>query len=589
MEKINFYEFRIKFRFFLRKTLLFLAIISIISLIAEYGFYLPQNYIDLNRLLQKIILYGFLFHTIIKVILYINDLKFLKSHIFEMLIALLIFLHISSPSMIESIFKYFNPYLSPESIASLYIILSQLLVIFNLIIGGVKYSQKIMIANIQPTTLMVISFGIIILLGTLLLLLPKATVNGISIVDALFTSTSAVCVTGLIVVDTSTYFTTFGKTIILLLIQIGGLGIMTLTTFIAFIIGDSAQLKHYSAIKTLLGEENIGRIKNTIFVIGLTTFFIEGLGAFSIYEFLDPNLFKHNGERLYFAVFHSVSAFCNAGFSLTKDNLADVYLKYDVGLLSTIMFLIILGGLGFPVLSNLGKKYLLFRFKRRRIHLSLHTKLALITSALLIIVGTFFFFVLEYNKTLKDYSLSYQIIYSLFHSISARTAGFNTLDIGSFASSTMFIFVILMWIGASPMSTGGGIKTTTFAVSLLNIYSIASGREKLEMFKRQISDISITKAFSTVILSVSYIAFAIFLLLLTENFKFDDILFEVVSAVGTVGLTRGITPFLSIFGKIVIIISMFFGRIGLFSIFLILIREKPKGKYEYAKEDIIIM
>ncbi len=590
MMQFNFYEFRIKSRIFLRKTLLFLAIISIISLIAEYGFYLPQNYIDLNRLLQKIILYGFLFHTIIKVILYINDLKFLKTHIFEILIALLILFHISFPSIVESIFIFFNPYLSTESITGLYIILSQLLVIFNLIIGGVKYSQKLMVTNIQPTTLMVISFGIIILLGTLMLLLPKATVNGISLIDALFTSTSAVCVTGLVVVDTSTHFTTFGKTIILLLIQIGGLGIMTLTTFIAFVIGNSTQLKHYSAIKTLLGEENIGKIKSVIFIIGLTTFLIEGIGAFSIYNFLDPRLFKHDGERLYYAIFHSISAFCNAGFSITKDNLADVYLKYNVGLLFTIMFLIILGGLGFPVLSNLGKKYLLFKFKNRRIrNLTLHTKLVLVTTFILIIIGTLFFFILEHNKTLKDYSLPYQIIYSLFHSISARTAGFNTLDIGSFAYSTMFILVILMWIGASPMSTGGGIKTTTFAVSLLNIYSIASGREKLEMFKRQISDISITKAFSTVILSVSYIALAIFLLLLTENFKFDDILFEVVSAVGTVGLTRGITPFLSIFGKIVIIISMFFGRIGLFSIFLILIREKPKGKYEYAKEDIIIM
>jgi len=588
--KSYFLRVRTKVRLFLRKTLLLLAVISIISLISEYGFYLSSDIININRIIQKIVLYGFLIHTLIKVLLFINDLKFLKNHLMEITIALLILLHITSPLQIEAFLRYFNPYLSAESITNLYLVITQLLVIFNLMAGGIKYSQKIMQMNIQPMFIMVLSFGMIIIIGALLLMMPKSTVQGISFIDALFTSTSAVCVTGLTVVDTSTCFTTLGKTIILFLIQIGGLGIMTLTTFIVFLMGSSTKLKEYSAIQTLLGEENMGRIKRAIFVIGASTLVIEAMGAFSIYEFLHPALFKDNGERIYFAVFHSVSAFCNAGFSLTNDNIANVYLRYDTGILLTIMILITIGGLGFPVISNLGYKFSLARIKDKKIRkLSVHSKLVLITSAALVIAGAAFFFFLEYNRSMVTYSLPYKILVSFFHSVSLRTAGFNTLDIGSMATSTMFIMVILMWIGASPGSTGGGIKTTTFAVSLINIFSIASGREKAEMFKRQISEISITKAFSTIILSVSFISFALFLLLLTEPFKFEDLLFEVVSAVGTVGLSRGITPMLSFPGKIIILLAMYFGRIGLLSMFLILVRQRPKGKYEYAKEDIMII
>lgn len=585
-----FLRIRNRVRNILRKTLLILALISIVSLISEYGFYLSKDVIDLNRILQKIILYGFLIHTITKISLFINDLKFIKSHLGEIIIAVLITLHLSLPNTIQNFLRYFAPFLSTESITNFYLVITQILVIFNLIIGGVKYSQKIMLLNIQPITLMVISFAIIILFGTFLLLLPKSTTNGISFIDALFTSTSAVCVTGLIVVDTANAFTTLGKTIILFLIQIGGLGIMTLTTFIAFLMGSSGRLKEYSAIQTLLGEENLGRIRNTIFIIGISTFAIEAIGAFSIYEFIDASFFRNEGERIYFALFHSISAFCNAGFSIDSQGLLNPNLKFNSGLLLTVGSLIVLGGLGFPVISNLGKKFSLARFKDKRLRtLSIHSKLVLITSGILILVGTFFFFILEYERTLQNFSIPYKFLVALFHSISARTAGFNTVDMGSMATSTMFIMVILMWIGASPGSTGGGIKTTTFAVSFINIFSIASGRERAEMFKRQISEISVIKAFSTVILSVSFIAFTIFILLLTEPFKFEDLLFEVVSAVSTVGLTRGITNLLSDPGKIVIILSMFFGRIGLLSIFLILIKRKPRGKYDYAKEDIMII
>jgi potassium uptake TrkH family protein len=591
LEKIKKFVLNIRtsIRVFLRKILLVLAIISIVSLIIEFGFYAPKGVSSINRFVQQIILYAFLFHSLMKVILFINDKIFLKNHLGEIFITILIILYISSPLKVEMFFKIFNPNFTTEAITSLYIVTTQLLVIFNLIIGAIKYSQKIMNLNIQPILLMVISFGLIIVMGTLLLLLPKSTIKNISLMDALFTSTSAVCVTGLTVVDTATYFTTTGKTIILLLVQIGGLGIMTLTTFIALLMGNSTQLKEYSAIKTLLGEGNIGKIKNSIFAIGLSTFLIELVGAIFIYELIDPTLFKHNGERIYFAVFHSVSAFCNAGFSLTSDNVIHSYFQFNSGIMLTLMLLIILGGLGFPVISNLGKKFSIFNLKNRnKRKLTFHSKLVLITSLLLIVLGAMLFFTLEYNNSMQQYSFSHKIFISIFHSVSSRTAGFYSVEITKLANSTLFIIIILIWIGASPASTGGGIKTTTFAVSLINILGIASGRNRAELFNREISELSVTKAFCTIILSASYIAFALFLLLLVEPYEFEHLLLEVISAVGTTGISANITPALSLPGKFIIMISMFFGRIGLLSMFLIIVPQKTKGKYRYAQEDIIV-
>jgi Trk-type K+ transport system membrane component len=374
-----------------------------------------------------------------------------------------------------------------------------------------------------------------------------------------------------------------------LLVQIGGLGIMTLTTFIAFLMGNSTRLKEYSAIKTLLGDENVGRIKNSIFAIGLSTFLIELVGAISIYQFIDPTLFKHDGERIYFAAFHSISAFCNAGFTLSKGSVMHNYFQFNSGIMITLMLLVILGGLGFPVISNLGKKFYIFNVKNKnKRRLTFHSKLVLITSFSLIVIGAIFFLVLEANNSLQHYSFSHKIFMSIFHSVSVRTAGFYSVEFTKLANSTLFILIILMWIGASPASTGGGIKTTTFAVSLINIFGIASGRNRAEIFKREVSELSITKAFCTVILSISFIAVALFLLLLVEPYKFEHLLLEVISAVGTTGISSNITPLLSLPGKFIIMVSMFFGRIGLLSMFLIIVPQRPKGTYRYAQEDIII-
>jgi trk system potassium uptake protein len=573
----------------LRSVLVILTFLAVFSLIGEYGFYLSSEMIKIARIITYLVLYGFLVHTILRILIDKNPIEFIKHHRFEFAIALLIFLQILFPEKISSILLYLNPHLSTDTVAFIYIIITQLLVIFRIILGVISYSRKILLFNIQPTLLIAVSFLLIILAGTFLLLLPRSTYTGITFLDALFTSTSAVCVTGLIVVDTAGYFTPVGHTIILGLIQVGGLGIMTLTTFISIFMGGSTQLKEYSTIQNILGEENLGNIKKTIRNIAIVTFAIEILGSISIYQSLNASQFKNASDHLTFSIFHSVSAFCNAGFSLTKENLANPNLQYNYGILFTIMAMIVIGGIGFPVIVNL-LKYFTSVSKRTRVknRLTTHTKIVLITTFFLIFFGTIFIFFLEKGNAFKWLSLDQQIIASLFHSISARTAGFNSVDISSLSVQASFILMILMWIGASPASTGGGIKTTSFALAFINLYAIASGRKNVNIFKKQIPDIALTKAFSTIILSITYLGMVIFLLLLTEKLKFEDIIFEAISALGTVGLSTGITPLLSDVGKGIIILTMFIGRIGLFTFFLIIIRRKSEGRFEFTQDNILI-
>jgi trk system potassium uptake protein len=573
----------------LRSVLVILAFLAIFSLISEYGFYLSTEMTKIARIINLIVLYGFLIQTTIRILIDKKPFGFIKYHRFESAIAILIFLQILFPVQISSILLYFNPHLTTDTVAFIYIIITQLLVILRIILGIINYSRKILLLNIQPSLLIAVSFLLIILSGTFLLLLPRSTYTGLTFIDALFTSTSAVCVTGLIVVDTAGYFTPVGHAIILGLVQVGGLGIMTLTTFISIFMGGSTQLKEYSTIQNILGEENLGNIKKTIRNIAIVTFIIELIGSISIYLSLNPSQFQNDYDHLTFSIFHSISAFCNAGFGLTKENLANPNLQYNYGILFTIMGLIVIGGIGFPVIVNL-LKYFTSLSKRARVknRLTTHSKIVIITTMFLILFGTIFIFFLEKGNAFKLLSLDQQIIASLFHSISARTAGFNSVDVSLLSIQSSFILMILMWIGASPASTGGGIKTTSFALAFLNLYAIASGKKNVNIFKKQISDLALTKAFSTIILSITYLGMVIFLLLLTENLKFEDIIFEAISALGTVGLSRGITPLLSDMGKGLIILTMFIGRIGLFTFLIITIKRKSIGRYEYTQENILI-
>lgn len=434
-----------------------------------------------------------------------------------------------------------------------------------------------------PVQTMVIGYGAIILAGTLLLTLPIASTleGGLSVVDALFTATSAMAVTGLIVVDTAKDLTTFGQVVILLLIQIGGLGLMTISTFFAVMTGRRIGLKERLTIMTDLGQFYISGMVKLVRKILLMTFAIEGIGALLL--FLRFNGSMPLGRAIYFGVFHSISAFCNAGFALFSDNLEGFIGDPLVNLVIAGLF--ILGGLGFVVISEL------YNFKHG-FRLSLHTKLVLRITLILILVGTVVIFLLEIGNpsTLKDLSMGSKVLAAFFQAVTPRTAGFNTLPMANFRSYTLFFIMILMFIGASPGSTGGGIKTTTFGAIIMEARALILGSEDLEVEGRRLPIITVLNAFVIAFLSISLIAIVLFILLITEDASPLELAFETVSAFGTVGLSTGITPHLGVIGKLALAFTMFSGRLGPMTIALAVgtRMQKRKLRYRYPEEKIMI-
>lgn len=479
---------------------------------------------------------------------------------------------------------------------SVYIVL-----ILALIVEVSTSSLQLSNRNTNPGLLFASSFLFIIVMGTGLLLLPNATYTGIGFTDAFFTSTSAVCVTGLIVVDTATYFTPLGKVFIIILIQIGGLGIMTFTSFFGYFFKGGSPFSHQFLLKDLINEEKLGEIFNTLLKIITITLAIETVGAVIIYSTLDPTLFSENYSIIGFSAFHSISAFCNAGFSTLSGNLYQPGFRFNYNLHYIIGVLIILGGLGFPIVFNYYRllshffknKYLQITTKCRYVHMpniiNVNTRLVVITTMFLLVTGFAFFMFSEYDHSLKGLSMSGKVAGAFFGAVTARTAGFNTVDMSVFAPATILVYLFLMWVGASPASTGGGIKTTTFAVAVLNFISMAKGKERIEIFSRELSDDSGRRAFSVIFLSLLVIGMAVLLLAVTDgNLDLTKIIFEVFSAFGTVGLSLGITAQFSLAGKWILIVTMYLGRVGTLTILVGIFRKMRSSRYNYPLENIMI-
>ena len=466
-------------------------------------------------------------------------------------------------------------------------------------ISGIQLNWRYKHAN--PATIFILSFALLIGAGAFLLMLPRATHSGIRFIDALFTSTSAVCVTGLIVVDTGSYFTIFGQTIIMFLIQAGGIGIMTFTSFFAYIFMGGSSYQNLLLLGNLTNENKIAEVLGTLKKIVFFTFFVELIGFVLIYTNIKSSSGLKPDDALFFSAFHSISAFCNAGFSTLSNSFYDIGFRFDYLLQLTIASLFIIGGIGFPVIINLYtwmKKLLINRFlrlnKRREIihqvHVfTLNTKLVVYTTLLLLIIGTVMFYALEYHNTLAEHKGMGKIVTAFFGAATPRTAGFNTVDISALHIPTLMFIILLMWIGASPASTGGGIKTSTFALAILNVFSLVRGKGKVELGRRQILDTSIMRSFAFMFLSLFTIGLIIFLLFITEPEKKDsDLIFEVFSAFGTVGLSTGITHDLSVAGKYIITMTMFVGRVGALT-FISSVVKKSTGKlYQYPVEGILI-
>lgn len=452
---------------------------------------------------------------------------------------------------------------------------------------------------LNPAQLFVISFILIILFGAFLLMTPRASNGGLSFVDALFTSTSAVCVTGLIVVDTGSYFTDFGQFVILLLIQIGGLGILTFASYFSYFFKGGSTYENQLALSDMTNSSKLGEVFSTIKSILLITFGIELISAMLIYSSLDSGFFPSESRKIFFAVFHSISAFCNAGFSTLPLGLYEVDFRFNYIMQVVIILTFVLGGLGFSIVENLisfasYKLRTIFSFGKLRTTyrpwvLNLNSRITLITTLSVTVVGFFGFFVLEYHNTMAEHEGIGKVVTALFGATTPRTAGFNTIDMASMLFPTTMLVFLLMWIGASPASTGGGIKTSTFAIATLNILSLAKGKSKIEVYRREIADVSVRRAFATISLSLIVIGFGIMLIsVFDEEKSLIDIGFECFSAFSTVGLSLGITASLSDMSKLVLTLIMFIGRVSMLTLLIAVFRKERYKYYKYPTEEIVI-
>ncbi len=481
--------------------------------------------------------------------------------------------------------------------------------IYKLILyGGVVFfffselsyiTRSVFTLKLNPHLLFVSSFFVLIVFGALLLHLPNATYKGLSFLDALFTATSAVCVSGLSVADLATEFTTFGQIIILLLVQVGGLGIMTFAGMLSYAMAGSMSLKHQFAFKDMFqGSANIVRLVSRIVWVSL---FFELIGAVMIYFTVDHTQFERKIDQVFFSIFHSISAYCNAGFSTLEGGLYHPALRFNYSLHFVIALLVILGGIGFPIVFNL---FTFIRIKTKNLWWKLQhnakriyqprlvtatVRLSLVTTGVLLLVGFISFFLLEYNGSLIEHpSWTGKLVTSFFSSVTPRTAGFNTVELNNFSLPMIMIYILLMWIGASPGSTGGGIKTTTAAVAFLNLWSFIRGKDRVEFYRTEITQHSIRKVLAIFVLSLLIIGITILILNINDSqFGLVKLTFEAFSAFSTAGMTMGVTHQLSDTSKFFLLLTMFIGRVGALTVLMAFVRQSKQLFHRYPKEEIL--
>ena len=455
----------------------------------------------------------------------------------------------------------------------------------------------------NPSLILAVSFFIIILVGTGLLMLPRCTISGISWVDSLFISTSAVCVTGLTSVDLTTTFTTEGFVVILLLIQIGGLGVMTLTSFFALFFMGNTSLYNQLVVRDMVNSKSLGSLLSTLLYTLGFTLVIETMGMITIWLSIHGTMDMNLEEELAFAVFHSISAFCNAGFSTLPGNLGNPLMMNNHNLFyALISILVILGGIGFPILVNL-KEIIFYRLKRMTQFLlrknkvsaqsvqlyNLNTRIVVTMTFLLLAVGTLILLAFEWNHAFVGMSIAEKCTHAFFNAACPRTAGFSSVDFSLFGIQSILIYILLMWIGGGAQSTAGGIKVNAFAVVILNLAAVIRGSQRVEVHGRELAHDSIRRSNATVVMSLIILFVSIFLLSWLEpTLPLLSLTFEAVSALSTVGSSLNLTPLLQESSKLVIVVLMFVGRVGLITMMLGIVKQKKNTKYKYPSDNIII-
>ena len=595
MKNINFisHVLQVRIEVFLRIFAMVIALLTLSTVVIDFGFSLSA---EEKNIAMRIYNFSWWFYFIVFTVrLGIFFYKFRKASAgLTILTGLLIYL-----TLLPRMFS-----VSPDGLLySVWWFLGHIkTTIFVISVFAVLDLSKSIISFLNrktnPALMMATGFAVIIFIGGLLLLLPRSIAAGanLSVVDAFFVSTSAVCVTGLSPVDISTTFTVDGQLISLALIQIGGLGFMTITSLFALFYIGNTNLYSQLAVKNIIGTDTWNSLLSTLFYILGFTFAIEMIGAAFIWLSVHSTLDMTMQEEIYFAIFHSISAFCNAGFSTVSNNLGNSSLMGINSLYVIISLLVILGGIGFPILMNL--KCALFHNVRRlfnkdyRQHLrvtTINTKIVLATTIVLLVLSTVAFALIEWNGAFAGMTTWEKIVQSFFHASVPRTAGFNSVDMGSFSNIGILVFMILMWIGGASQSTAGGIKVNTIAVAWANFMSVIRERKSVVILKREVSQESVQRATATVFASILVILLAFIILLTTEpGLTPKQLLFEVVSALGTVGSSLNATAYLSTAGKIIVSLLMFVGRVGLIVVAMSFVKKKGQERFCYPKDNVII-
>lgn len=612
-----------------------LFFVVVASLIAEYGFYLNESISEWIRVSTGVAVwflvldYAFKLAVAVTASIVARSWSFLRSHFTRKWPHLLIAMLVVAQQMVFMGWIRWNLAEAVDSRvwAQMYIAVSQILIVAGFIGPLLRHGSRLAATKFHPSQSLVVGFLLLILVGTAALMMPKATHTGreLGVLDALFTATSAVCVTGLTVVDTPSHFTLTGQFILLVLIQMGGIGIVTFATFFALFFGSGMSIRERVLVRDILNEATFEDAVKTLRQILFVTFLLEGLGAVMLYhgwpDAGQTTPWQTALHKAWFAVFYSVSAFCNAGFTLSSDSLMTLPAWPTHGMIAV---LIITGGLGFSVIRNLisygyartvGRwtayvwrtvvinrsvrhpdvvaperrlKAIRALLEQYKAEISMQSKFVLAVSAALILGGTGLIALLEWDRSLAGLDHLLRLSHAFFQSVSARTAGFNTMNLASLAIPTIIGLIFLMFVGASPGSTGGGIKTTTFATMLISSFGNLSGRDRLHVFGRQIPQVAVVRALMVITFSTLFLLCAVFALTLTEHgVPVERLTFEAVSAFATVGLSLGVTPSLSAAGKIIVMASMFVGRVGTLSIAMSVAAPKSAEKV-YPEEPVMI-
>ena len=577
----------------------FLAALALIGgVVYEHGFIISEGAEADLGVLYRTVWGVFLVQTTMHIgLAYRETLK--KYRTFTWVLNILLYLTLIPVIFFEpesGALKYFWLFLNNRIFQLILLLLLSLLRLSSGVIG-------LLGKRTNPSLILAGSFFLIICIGTGLLMLPRCTVDGISWVNALFVSTSAVCVTGLVPVDVATTFTSLGQLVIIILIQIGGLGVMTLTCFFAMFFMGNTSVYNQLAVRDMISCDSLSSLLSTVIYILFFTLVIEGAGMLVLFLSIHGTLGMTVQQEMVFAAFHSISAFCNAGFSTLSENLGNPLVMQHHNLLYiTISVLIILGGIGFPILVNFKhiagyhlKRLFYFirtgkRDRQRIRHLyNLNTKIVLLTTLILLTGGTIAILLFEWNGAFAGMSMPDKWVQAFFNATCPRTAGFTSIGLTSFSLQSLLLMLLLMFIGGAAQSTAGGVKVNAFAAAVLSLFAVIRGKSRVEVFRRQLSVDSIRRSNATLVMYLMILFLGVFVLSVLEpHASLLALVFECTSALSTVGSSLGLTPALGEAGKLFVSLLMFIGRVGVITIVLGFVPPQKHTKYKYPDDNLII-